>query len=157
MSGWFAEKLDSHSPSRVFISHGANITEGAALGITSQVAQVRKAVLGLAAATAVALPEPAMAVGVPDNSAAVASHPAARPSPASLPALSAPDLGGRRGVGEQYLVTVHLTQNFTINGSEGPGVVDQVRKAGQLSLDELERMMDRVMYNKRRRDYAEIT
>ncbi|MNN84658.1 hypothetical protein D3C81_2018460 [compost metagenome] len=54
-------------------------------------------------------------------------------------------------------MTVHLTQNFTINGSEGPGVVDQVRKAGQLSLDELERMMDRVMYNKRRRDYAEIT
>lgn len=42
--GWFAEKLRIHSPSRVFIGLGQNISEGAAIGIQSGAGGVRDAV-----------------------------------------------------------------------------------------------------------------
>lgn len=61
--GWFKDKLGIRSPSRVFIEAGANIGEGAALGIDRTRPLLRAAALGLAGATAGALP--AMAAAFP--------------------------------------------------------------------------------------------
>lgn len=52
----FKSLLGIKSPSRVFLEAGQNIGEGAARGIGSRMAAVRQAALGLASATAVALP-----------------------------------------------------------------------------------------------------
>lgn len=45
---WFAEKLRIHSPSRVFMGFGQNISEGAAIGITNGSGEVRNAVQAMA-------------------------------------------------------------------------------------------------------------
>lgn len=58
--GWFKEKLGIHSPSRVFMAAGGEISNGAAAGVTERQDQVRRAVLGMAAAATVALPAAAM-------------------------------------------------------------------------------------------------
>ncbi|MDH4869808.1 phage tail tape measure protein [Pseudomonas sp. BN515] len=65
IKGWFTETLGIHSPSRVFMGYGANISEGAALGITAQAGLVRQAALGMAAATAVSLAPPILASTAP--------------------------------------------------------------------------------------------
>ena len=54
--GWFKEKLGIHSPSRVFMAAGQNISDGAALGISSRYDRVRKATAGLSLAALGALP-----------------------------------------------------------------------------------------------------
>ncbi|MFD2645139.1 phage tail tape measure protein [Pseudomonas japonica] len=58
IKGWFTETLGIQSPSRVFIGYGANISEGAAIGITGQAGLVRQAALGLSGVTAVELASP---------------------------------------------------------------------------------------------------
>lgn len=55
---WFTETLGIQSPSRVFIGYGANISEGAAIGITSQEGLVRQAALGLSGVTGIELAAP---------------------------------------------------------------------------------------------------
>ncbi|QKV52637.1 phage tail tape measure protein [Comamonas antarctica] len=60
--GWFKEKLGIHSPSRVFMAAGANVGEGAALGIGSTSDMVRKSAAAMAAAAAVSLPAAALAI-----------------------------------------------------------------------------------------------
>jgi len=55
--GWFKERLGIHSPSRVFALAGAEISNGAAAGIDSRAAHVRRAVLAMAAAAATAMPD----------------------------------------------------------------------------------------------------
>lgn len=49
VTGWFKEKLGIHSPSRVFMGFGQNISEGAAIGVTQRQPTVGKAVKGLVA------------------------------------------------------------------------------------------------------------
>lgn len=49
VTGWFKEKLGIHSPSRVFMGFGQNISEGAAIGVTQRKPTVGKAVKGLVA------------------------------------------------------------------------------------------------------------
>lgn len=61
IKGWFKDTLGINSPSRVFIGYGANLSEGAAIGITSRADLVRKAALGMAAGTAVAMAPPSLA------------------------------------------------------------------------------------------------
>ncbi|RYF02248.1 MAG: GpE family phage tail protein [Comamonadaceae bacterium] len=58
---WFKEKLDIHSPSRVFMQLGGYVSEGAALGIQQGAGMVRTAAVGMAAATM----GPMAAVGAP--------------------------------------------------------------------------------------------
>lgn len=61
IKGWFKDTLGINSPSRVFIGYGANLSEGAAIGITSRADLVRKAALGMAAGTAVSMAPPSLA------------------------------------------------------------------------------------------------
>jgi len=61
IKGWFSSVLGINSPSRVFMGLGANVSQGAALGISGSQSLVRDAALGLAAATAVTLATPAFA------------------------------------------------------------------------------------------------
>ncbi len=61
VKGWFKDLLDIHSPSRVFMTLGGFISEGAALGIESKTGLVKKSMLGMAAATAISLPPPVLA------------------------------------------------------------------------------------------------
>lgn len=49
VTGWFKEKLGIHSPSRVFMGFGQNISEGAAIGVTQRKPTLGKAVKGLVA------------------------------------------------------------------------------------------------------------
>ncbi|KQR50142.1 phage tail tape measure protein [Acidovorax sp. Leaf160] len=84
---WFKEKLGIRSPSRVFMQLGGYVGEGAALGIERSSAGVRVAALGMAAAAAVplAMPDLAMAAGGMPAMAPMAavSQPFAAPGPAA--------------------------------------------------------------------------
>lgn len=136
ISGWFAKKLDMHSPSRVFVAHGANVAEGAALGIASQAGLVKKAALGMAAATAVSLATPQLAAA----DLAASTRPSALAGPAQA--------GGG--------MTIHLTQNFTINGASGGNLEAQARQAARISAEEFERLMRQHQHNQRRTSYSDI-
>ncbi|MGO1000832.1 phage tail tape measure protein [Lysobacter sp. CA196] len=69
VTGWFTQRLGIRSPSRVFMGYGANIAEGAALGIRERSAQAASAADALAkrvaaaAAKARAMAAPASAAG----------------------------------------------------------------------------------------------
>lgn len=80
--GWFKEKLGIRSPSRVFMQAGENIAEGAAIGIDRTRPLLRAAALGLAGATAVAMPAMAaefpLAPGNFDTRAPLAAAPSGR-------------------------------------------------------------------------------
>lgn len=56
VAAWFKDKLGIRSPSRVFIEAGANIAEGAALGIAGGNSRIRAATLGLATAAITSAP-----------------------------------------------------------------------------------------------------
>lgn len=86
--GWFKEKLGIHSPSRVFMAAGVNVGEGAAIGIDSTQAMVRKSAAGMVAAASMALPAMGMdAPGMPAAAAvAIDKRPPLSASAASRPA-----------------------------------------------------------------------
>jgi hypothetical protein len=127
IKGWFTETLGIHSPSRVFMGYGANLSEGAAIGITAQSGMVRKAALGMAAATAVSLGPP--------NMAAVGQ------------AAGAP---GAAGGG----MVVHFSPVIHVQG--GGDVAGQVNQAMQMSFVEFERLMQRYQQGVGRRSYGDI-
>ncbi len=80
--GWFKEKLGIRSPSRVFMLAGANVSQGAALGISSGYSQVRRAAAGL---TAAAVSAPLLANAQPlriDNRPALSARAAGAPAAA---------------------------------------------------------------------------
>ncbi|MDP3848109.1 MAG: phage tail tape measure protein [Pseudomonas sp.] len=132
IKGWFTGEVQIKSPSRVFMGYGANISEGAAIGITSKAAQVRKAALGMAAATAVTMGMPQFAAA----DLAASTRPAA---------LAAPGAGGG--------MTINLTQNFTLGGASGGNLEAQAKQAAQISYDEFRRLLDRAERDRRRTAY----
>jgi hypothetical protein len=135
IQGWFTEKLGIQSPSRVFIGYGANISEGAAIGISSQAGLVREAALGMAAQTGVDM--------TPPNAMNVSR--AGMMSPAGNGQLgAAPGAAGGQ-------------MNFTfapqINVPAGAGM-DQINQGLQASYAEWMRMMERFTRDKRRLSYG---
>lgn len=115
--GWFKDKLGIRSPSRVFIEAGANIAQGAALGIDRTAPQVRAAALGMATASLVALP--AMALPAVGQSAGLGA-----PAPAHAP------LAGMRSSGPNVVVqgdTVHLT--IQAGAGADPAAIAQLVRA----------------------------
>lgn len=127
IKGWFTETLGIQSPSRVFMGYGANISEGAALGITGQAGLVRKAALGMAEGSQVPMGAP--------NMAAVSRASA---------------MAGSAGGG----MTVHFSPTIQVQG--GGDVGNQVRQAMTLSFAEFERLMQRYQQGMARRSYGDI-
>lgn len=135
VKGWFTETLGIQSPSRVFMGYGANISEGAAIGISSQAGLVRNAALGMAAQSKVDL--------LPPDPAAVS-----RASMMGNGGGATPDAVPAAG-GQPVF-------NFSpqINVPGGPGVRDQVGAALQAGYAEFVRFMERYEYDKQRRSYG---
>lgn len=135
IQGWFTEKLGIQSPSRVFMGYGANISEGAAIGISAQAGLVRQAALGMAAQSGVDL---------------------APPNPANVSRASMMGDGGGMssaglpGAGGQPVF--HFAPQITVPG--GADTQKQVEQGLQAGYSEFVRMMDRYMHDKRRRSYG---
>lgn len=137
IKGWFTETLGIQSPSRVFMGYGANISEGAAIGIDSQSGLVRQAALGMADQTGVPMRLP--------NLAALTSA-----NMAGADGLSgANGMGG--GAGAQPL---QVTFSPVINVPGGEGVGNQVSQALNTSYAEFVRFMERFQHDQGRRSYG---
>ncbi|WP_371356113.1 phage tail tape measure protein [Pseudomonas chlororaphis] len=135
VKGWFTETLGIQSPSRVFMGYGANISEGAAIGISAQAGLVRKAALGMAAQSGVDLAPPNPA----DVSRASMMGNGGGTAPGAVPAA-----GGQP--------VFNFSPQITVPG--GPGVRDQVNQALQAGYPEFMRMMERYLHDKRRLSYG---
>lgn len=135
VKGWFTETLGIQSPSRVFMGYGANISEGAAIGISAQSDLVRKAALGMAAQSGVDL--------APPNPADVS-----RASMMGSAGGVAAGMGSGMGGGPSF------TFSPQINVPGGADVQQQVQQGLQAGYVEFTRMMDRYMHDKRRRSYG---
>lgn len=140
IKGWFTGEVQIRSPSRVFMGYGANISEGAALGITSQSDLVRKAALGMAAQSKVDL--------------ALATHAAPNPSDVSRASM----MGGMSGSGQIGISGAQAVPIFQyspqINVTSGPDVREQVTQALRAGYADFEKNMDRYLRDKRRRSYG---
>ncbi|WP_225087440.1 phage tail tape measure protein [Pectobacterium colocasium] len=135
IKGWFAEKLGIHSPSRVFASFGDNISQGAAIGISRTTPLAVKAGQRLAGA---------LTPDVPDI---------------PIPLLNA-DGSVRRGSANSGIPNganngIHVTfsPNIYLNGQKTPAT-PEITSALNLSLHELEKMMERIVAQQQRRGYA---
>ncbi|HEK7316063.1 TPA: phage tail tape measure protein [Yersinia enterocolitica] len=132
ISGWFKETLGIHSPSRVFMGFGDNIGQGAAIGL--QRTTPMAALAGQRLATEMTpdvprIPSPEiMAAGYSGRGAAAAS-------------------GGTSG-GFQ----VSFNPQFFLNGKETAAPAG-LTGALNMSLHELEKMLERLLAQKQRRGY----
>lgn len=132
VKGWFTDTLGIQSPSRVFMGYGANISEGAAIGISSQSGLVRKAALAMADESAVQL---------------------APPNPADVSRASL--MGGMAqgsGAGSSAGMVVHFSPQISVPA--GDGVREQLGQALQASYGEFLQMMERYQHDQRRRSYG---
>lgn len=137
VSGWFKSTLGINSPSRVFMGYGANLSEGAAIGITGQQGLVRKAALGMAAATAVTLAPPLLAAPSPNTL-----------QPPNLAAATQASMAGPASGG----MTIHFSPTITVQGG-GPGTQEAVQQALQMSRNDLEKLMREVLADQQRRAF----
>lgn len=135
IKGWFTEKLGIQSPSRVFMGYGANISEGAAIGISSQAGLIRQAALGMAAQSGVDLAPP---------------NPVNVSRASMMGDAGGMSLGGAPGAGGQPVF--HFSPQITVPG--GADTQQQVQQGLQAGYSEFVRMMDRYMHDKRRRSYG---
>lgn len=129
---WFTETLGIESPSRVFIGYGANISEGAALGIKAQSGLVRQAAFSMAAQSAVDM---------------------APPNPAQVTRASMLDAAGARSAASES--TGPMTFHFSpqINVPSGAGM-EQINQGLHASYAEWVRLMERYLHDKRRHSYG---
>ncbi|WJY16815.1 phage tail tape measure protein [Pectobacteriaceae bacterium CE90] len=135
IKGWFAEKLGIHSPSRVFMGFGDNIAQGAAIGIS------RSTPLAAAAGQRLATeltPEVPKIPGVGQSF-----------NPASL-------RRGNTATGTELAPGLHVSYSPTINinGQTQNGGPPDIAKALNLSMHELEKMLQRIVTEQQRRGYA---
>lgn len=135
VKGWFTETLGIQSPSRVFMGYGANISEGAAIGISAQAGLVRQAALGMAAQSGVDL--------APPNPANV-SRASIMGDGGGMSSAGSPGAGGQP--------VFHFAPQITVPG--GADTQQQVQQGLQAGYSEFVRMMDRYMHDKRRRSYG---
>lgn len=124
IKGWFTDVLGIRSPSRVFMGFGANIGEGAQIGITRSTAKVAQASGRLAQAARGAIAGAAMA-----GAGAFA--------------------GGAGGQG----MVIHYSPNITVQGGAAGEVVPAMQQALKVSEREFEQMLNRVLDQRQRRNY----
>lgn len=137
IKGWFTETLGIQSPSRVFMGYGANISEGAAIGIASQSSLVRQAALGMADQTGVPMRLPNLAALTSANMAGADG----------LAGASA--MGGATGA-----QPLQVTFAPVINVPGGEGVGNQVSQALNTSYAEFVKLMERFQHDQSRRSYG---
>ncbi|MDD2105713.1 phage tail tape measure protein [Pseudomonas asiatica] len=146
IKGWFTETLGIQSPSRVFMGYGANISEGAALGITGQSELVRKAALGMAGATAVALVAPTV---VPTSMPQLPNR--LPPSPDAVSVASRMAAPGA----DQSATAGELVVNYSPQISVPAGAPrEQIDSALTSSYNDFVRFMERFQHDQRRRSYG---
>ncbi|MGU4701972.1 phage tail tape measure protein [Burkholderia cepacia] len=127
VKAWFANTLGIKSPSRVFMGFGDNIAQGAAIGIGRSSAVAARAAAGMATQAAAA---------------------------ASLQRINAARGGSPAGASVAGSgIVVHFSPNITVQGGSPDGVKDQVKQGLNLSLRELERMLDDLLAKRERRAY----
>ncbi|ENO0459418.1 phage tail tape measure protein [Salmonella enterica] len=179
ISGWFKETLGIHSPSRVFAGFGDNIAQGAAIGINRSAPDAINAsqqmaaalipplsdivapglgvasVLPVASAAGVALPGVAGAALSRQNPLPPAKPQTAAPTVPQLPeAASTPGKNRNARVpGQQSGVNVTFAPQITIKGAAST-TEGEITSALKLSLHELEKMLERIMARRERREYA---
>ncbi|MGR3966125.1 phage tail tape measure protein [Pseudomonas sp. 910_23] len=135
VKGWFTETLGIQSPSRVFMGYGANISEGAAIGITAQSDLVRRADLGMAGQSKVDM--------LPPNPADVSRA-------SMMGGFTGPGQGGAPGATGQP--TYHYSPQITVSG--GANIRDQVVQGSQAGYADFVKFMERYSHDKRRRSYG---
>ncbi|MBK3336336.1 phage tail tape measure protein [Burkholderia pseudomallei] len=127
VKAWFANTLGIKSPSRVFMGFGDNIAQGAAIGIGRSSAVAARAAAGMATQAAAA---------------------------ASLQRINAARGGSPAGASVAGSgITVHFSPTITVQGGSPDGVKDQVKQGLNLSLRDLERMLDDLLAKRERRAY----
>lgn len=124
IKNWFKEKLDMHSPSRVFMGYGDNIVQGLTLGINRSSPDAGKAISGLGGSLKPRLP------GLPE-----------------IPALP-PGFGGVNS----GTPCIHYSPRIYINSREQEPS-GQIQEALTLSRQELERMLRDLLWQEQRRAY----
>lgn len=126
IKGWFTDPLKIKSPSRVFMGYGDNLVQGLAIGIERTLPTAEKSSRSLANRMIPDLP------GIPDF-----------PGSAS---------GGGSAMGRSGGIIIHFSPNITIDGKtqEPTGAI---RDALNLSMSELEKMLERLMNQKQRRAF----
>lgn len=137
IKSWFTETLGIQSPSRVFIGYGANISEGAAIGIADQSGLVRQAALGMAGATAVDLAAPRLP-----------------PSPEAVSVASRMGPTGTGPAGATGNLVVHYSPKIELPAGAQSQQVEQALKTGYT---DFVRFMERFQHDQRRRSYGPET
>ena len=132
ISGWFKETLGIHSPSRVFMGFGDNIGQGAAIGLlrTTPLA----ALAGQRLATEMTPDVPRI------------------PSPEIMAAGYSGRGTAAAGGGASGGIQVNFNPQFYLNGKETAAPAG-LSGALNMSLHELEKMLERLLAQKQRRGY----
>ncbi|WP_051916964.1 phage tail tape measure protein, partial [Serratia sp. Ag1] len=129
---WFAEKLDIHSPSRVFMGFGDNIAQGAVIGLQRSTPLAALAGQRLAQEMTPEVPR------IPALDILAAGYAGRGPATA--------------GAGVSSGVTVSFNPQIYLNGRETSAPPD-IAKALNLSLRDLEKMLERIVAQQQRRGY----
>lgn len=148
IKGWFTETLGIQSPSRVFMGYGANISEGAALGIAGQSDLVRKAALGMAGATAVNLATPTV---TPPSTSIPQMPQRVPPSPDAVSTASRMGAPGAGQPGTAGELIVHYSPQVSVPAGAPR---EQIDSALTSSYNEFVRFMERFQHDQRRRSYG---
>lgn len=129
---WFTETLGIESPSRVFIGYGANISEGAALGIKAQSGLVRQAALSMAAQSTVDM---------------------APPNPAQVTRASMLGAAGAKSAASESVgpMTFHFSPQINVPSGAG---MEQINQGLHATYAEWVRLMERYLHDKRRHSYG---
>jgi len=130
IKGWFTEALGIESPSRVFIGYGANISQGAALGIAAHAGLVKQAALGMAEQSRVDMAPPDL------KQVSRASRMGGDSASATSAATS---------------MTLHFSPQINVPAGAGP---EAINHGLQAAYGEWTRMMERYLHDARRRSYG---
>ncbi|MDP8080250.1 phage tail tape measure protein [Phocoenobacter skyensis] len=140
VKGWFKEKLNINSPSRVFIGYGKSTVKGLAIGIDKN--------LNLAKQSSDNLSE---AVTLPTIFAK--NEPEATPSlfadyqPLNRNTVTNNETHKNSGM------TVHFNPTINVNGNSGQGMVEQVQQGLRMTLPEFERLFKQMVDQQQWRAY----
>ncbi|EJX0630328.1 phage tail tape measure protein [Salmonella enterica] len=161
ISGWFKETLGIHSPSRVFAGFGDNIAEGAAIGINRSAPDAINASQQMAQAlipptTGLVMPGLAMTAITRQKTVPLMTPKMVPPTVPELPDTTPAPGNKKRNAhvpGQQAGINVTFAPQITIKGAAST-TEGEITSALKLSLHELEKMMERIMVRRERREYA---